>query len=222
VVEPYDIPDDWARYRAVDYGYAAPHCCLWIARKPDGSLVAYRETYGAGMTGTVQAKQIAALSLGESYKASVGDPAMWASHREGLRFQSVADQYKQAGVKLTEAVNDCMSGWDLVHELLDWSEEVPPRLTIFTTCVNLIRTFPMLVRDPNRPEDVDTDGEDHAADTLRYGAVASTKRGKLGEAVAQRRDGGAAVEQHVGLRERIKANKARQAQREARYGGGWS
>jgi hypothetical protein len=35
--------------------------------------------------------------------------------------------------------------------------------------VNLIRTLPTLVHDENNPEDLDTDGDDHAADTLRYG-----------------------------------------------------
>jgi hypothetical protein len=35
-------------------------------------------------------------------------------------------------------------------------------------CPYLIRTLPSLVSDEHKPEDVDTDGEDHAADALRY------------------------------------------------------
>ena len=45
----------------------------------------------------------------------------------------------------------------------------PPRLQVFSTCTNLIRTLPALPYDTIRVEDVDTDAEDHAYDALRYG-----------------------------------------------------
>ena len=38
-------------------------------------------------------------------------------------------------------------------------------------CKAIIRTLPMLQHDPNNIEDVDTDGEDHAADSARYAAM---------------------------------------------------
>jgi len=43
-----------------------------------------------------------------------------------------------------------------------------PVLKVFRNCVNFIRTIPNLVHDKNKVEDLDTDGEDHAADALRY------------------------------------------------------
>ena len=43
-----------------------------------------------------------------------------------------------------------------------------PALQFFATCVNAIRTLPVLQRDKRRPEDCDTHGEDHAADAIRY------------------------------------------------------
>jgi hypothetical protein len=46
-----------------------------------------------------------------------------------------------------------------------------PMLYIFSTCKDLIRTLPALQHDPNRPEDVDTEGEDHAPDALRYACM---------------------------------------------------
>ena len=45
-------------------------------------------------------------------------------------------------------------------------------LYVFSTCTHLIRTLPALQHDADRPEDVDTDGEDHAPDALRYGCMA--------------------------------------------------
>ena len=46
-----------------------------------------------------------------------------------------------------------------------------PSLKIFSNCVNLIRTLPLLPLDKNNPEDVDTNAEDHAYDALRYGVM---------------------------------------------------
>lgn len=175
VVDDPTISPEWAKARAVDYGYAAPFCCLWGAKRPDGAIVIYREAYGPGLTASQQADLVLQLSGDESYRYSMGDPSMWASQREGKRFKSVADQYKAAGVRLKEASNNRLSGWERLHAYLDWAERKPPLLTVSRACTNLIRTLPILVRDPNKPEDVDTETEDHAADALRYLLMAFTR-----------------------------------------------
>lgn len=189
VVDGVKLGADWPRWRAIDYGYAAPFCCLWIAKRPDGSIVVYRELYGTGLTAFEQALQVRVLSAGETYKASVGDPAMWASNREGRRHQSVADQYREMGVKLTRATNDRLAGWERLHQYLSWDEATaetplyPPRLLVSKSCVNLIRTLPLLVRDPHRVEDVDTDMEDHAPDALRYALMEAGRDLRLSAAL---------------------------------------
>jgi hypothetical protein len=45
---------------------------------------------------------------------------------------------------------------------------VPPRLQIFSTCTNGIRVIPAQIHDKLKPEDLDTNGEDHWLDALRY------------------------------------------------------
>lgn len=173
VCEPFPIPESWPKWRAVDYGYAVPYACGWLTRSPSGRIYAYRETYGTRMTAADQAYQVRLASAGEKYFVSVGDPAMWASQREGQRFQSVADQYGEMGVALTPATNDRLSGKSLVHRALEWGEDAPPVLQVFNTCHNLIRTLPLLPVDPHKPEDVDTTTEDHSYDWLRYGLQAA-------------------------------------------------
>ena len=49
------------------------------------------------------------------------------------------------------------------------------RLRIFSTCANLIRTLPQLIYDDRMVEDLNSDGEDHAADDLRYSLVSASK-----------------------------------------------
>ena len=39
---------------------------------------------------------------------------------------------------------------------------------VFSNCKAFIRTIPILQYDEHKPEDLDTDGEDHVADEARY------------------------------------------------------
>ena len=46
-----------------------------------------------------------------------------------------------------------------------------PMLLLFSTSRDLIRTLPALQHDDARPEDVDSDMEDHAPDSCRYACM---------------------------------------------------
>ena len=84
--------------------------------------------------------------------------------------------YEQAGLPVLRANNDRLSSKTLIHRGLRVQADGGPRLLIWDTCVNLIRTLPNLPRDPNRPEDVDTNAEDHAYDGARYLLMGMTGR----------------------------------------------
>lgn len=45
-IEPFKIPDDWPRYRSIDFGFSNPFVCQWWAHDWDGRLYLYRELYG--------------------------------------------------------------------------------------------------------------------------------------------------------------------------------
>ena len=45
------------------------------------------------------------------------------------------------------------------------------QLFFFATCTEAIRTIPSMQHDPDRPEDLDTECEDHAADSVRYACM---------------------------------------------------
>jgi hypothetical protein len=64
-----------------------------------------------------------------------------------------------------------MGGWDQLRSRLKGNADGEPMLFVFSTCADFIRTVPALQHDPDRPEDVDTDGEDHAADEARYACM---------------------------------------------------
>lgn len=187
VVPPCELPERWLRFRAFDWGSAHPFCCQWFAvsdgelpRFPKGALVLYREWYGmqpgkpnVGLKLTAEevADGIKERERGDRIAYGVADPQIFAEDGG----PSIAERMMaRGGVPWRAADNKrvaargAMGGWDLVRSRLKGMDG-KPMLYVFNTCRDLIRTLPALQHDEKRPEDLDTDGEDHAADTLRYG-----------------------------------------------------
>ncbi len=76
----------------------------------------------------------------------------------------------QHGVQWRRADNKRIPGWQQVRFRLN-GEGNEPMLYFLDTCVDTIRTLPALQHDDKNKEDMDTDGEDHAADELRYACM---------------------------------------------------
>ena len=173
VCEPFQIPNYWKRFKASDWGYAAPWCMLWFAVSPDGDVFVYRELYLTSQSVEQMTQKSIELNKDEEFKYKLLDPACWDSSR-GV---SIADQCQAAGEMWQKADNDRASGWMRVRQYLSWEKDQyeritrKPRIQVFSTCINLIKTMPAQVYDKTKKEDLDTDGQDHAADTLRYGLM---------------------------------------------------
>ena len=61
-------------------------------------------------------------------------------------------------------------------------------LYVFSTCRDFVRTVPVLQHDPHRAEDLDTKGEDHAADDGRYACSSRPWVKSLPKDAAEKRD----------------------------------
>lgn len=194
IVEPFPIPDHWMKFRSCDWGSATPFCVLWHAvcsgghfpfgpngiYIPDGAIVTYREFYGwnghpnqglrwpASRVGA----RVKEIEQGEKITYGVIDPKAYSRH-DG---PSHAERMAMAGAYFRMADNNRVAGWDMVRDRLCGSDGDPekdngvgtPMWYVFKTCVHIIRTLPAMQHDLDNPEDADTDGEDHAPDTLRY------------------------------------------------------
>ena len=129
----------------------------------------------------------------ERYFASVGDPSVFSDRRG--QGKSIADLWREAGFPVARAKNARVAGWANVRQYL-WDHEKDngldaqmggPRLYVFDTCPDLVRTIPLMQRDKEHPEDLNTKLEDHAVDALRYllalrpiqqGPISKSKVGK--------------------------------------------
>jgi len=195
VVRHMALPGHWTRFMAMDWGSARPFCVLWLAVSdgeldafPRGALIVEREWYGMqpGQPNTglkLPVEDVARGIVERERKSSlphpryrVADPAMFA--QDGG--PSMAERIYRAtdgDVNLVRADNTrvpqrgAMGGWDQVRARLRGDPDGRPMLFVMDNCQDLIRTLPAMQHDENRPEDLDTEGEDHAVDALRYGCM---------------------------------------------------
>jgi hypothetical protein len=185
IVEPFFIPPQWARIRGFDWGYSKPFCVLWAAVSdgsqvlvegekrtfPSGSLIFYREYYGTTgkpneglkINASEIAKNILEMEEGEEMNDVVADPSIFeTSHGE-----SYAEEMFKFKVYWRPADNKRIAGWQQIRSRLV-GEDDKPLIYYFSSCKNLIRTMPIQQYDKSKPEDLDSDLEDHAVDTERY------------------------------------------------------
>jgi hypothetical protein len=200
VLRPVALPEFWLRFRSGDWGSAKPYAFNWFAvasddwQHPDGvivprgALICYRELYGirtrqdgsyeadVGVKQTAEevAKRILSLEAeDEEIKYGVLDPAAFASDGG----PSIGERMAKAGVWFGKADNKrvatrgALGGHDHFRNRLKGDGDGRPMLYFFANCLHSIRTIPVLQHDDKRAEDIDTDMEDHAYDSARYGVM---------------------------------------------------
>jgi hypothetical protein len=179
VVKPFPLDQGrWVKFYAFDWGYAKPFAVIKLAVNGDGKVVQYGEIYGCEekeynkgvrLPSNKVAEMIYKDAVLEGVSTIICDPAIWGKDDDN---PSPGENLEKAGFNAVRAINDRLSGWGRMHELLQQEDEHnKPMLQIFDTCVDTIRTLPSLTPNKNRPEDVDSNMEDHLADALRYGCM---------------------------------------------------
>lgn len=167
-----DIPKDVDRFLSLDWGYLRPGCVLWWVALPDGKLYVerewmFQETIAAEVAKTVQQYN---RRNGLKIRYCAADPAI--NIRSGESGESIAETLRRNGLPTRNAKNERVNGWARIRHLLRLDKDGIPFLRVSgINCPYLTRTLPQLVSDDHKPEDINSDSEDHAADALRYGAM---------------------------------------------------
>jgi len=183
VVQSFEIPNSWQRYAGIDWGYAEPFACVWMAVDNDNRVYVYREIQATQLDGGDQANLILAAEKahGDGDVIRVADPSMWG--RRGTAM-SIADLYGLEGCGIAPAQNDRIQGWARVHQFLNdgpaceqhraQGKKMCPMLHVFEDkCPLFIEQIPALPRDSNKIDDAVTRNvDDHIADALRYACMA--------------------------------------------------
>lgn len=166
VVKPFEIPADWRRGRAIDWGIANPTCCLWAAEDPKtGNIYIYREHYMAGWTIRQHGLAIRNIEPSAKWEFTVLDPSAFKRERDG---GSVADDFKKDGIMVVPADNTKDRGITLVSHYLT---EIP-KIFFFENCYKTVDEISEYVYEPQHGEknkrEEPRKQNDHAMDALRY------------------------------------------------------
>lgn len=181
--EPHTILPHYKKFICGDYGFAAPSAVYWCYTDNDGRVFVYRELYKSGLTFANLAKEIIRMTGNETIDYWVFDPSIWAKKGETeLSGVEIMEQtYKDVTKKMIiiqKGNNDRINGWGVFREHLKpilIQDKKTTKLQIFNTCREAIRTIPGLIYDEHKVEDLNSDGEDHAADSIRYGLMSRPK-----------------------------------------------
>lgn len=196
VIDPFNIPESWPKFRSMDWGSAKPFSVGWWAvvgddfgtggkLLPRGALVRYREWYGAAGINVglkLSAEDVARGIVEreprtEDLKYGVLDPACFAENGGPSIAERINKVLLGAKRRPFHAADNTrvpqrgsMGGWDQLRARLVGEDGVP-WIYCFSTHTASIRTVPALQHDPAKPEDVNTEGEDHAGDEWRYACM---------------------------------------------------
>jgi hypothetical protein len=161
VCSPFKIPDEWPRWRSIDFGFANPFVCLWLTRDPDKRWYVYAEHYQARESLAFHAERIKGISGRERFRCT------WADHDAQDRFE-----LEKHGIKTMAAKKDVHLGIEAVQTVLKVQGDGRPRLQIFSTCRHTIEEM-IGYRWAEGTESRDAKDEpwkvkDHTLDAIRY------------------------------------------------------
>lgn len=171
-----EIPPGTRIERWIDWGYNSPGVCLWAALLPSGRLYVFHEYVFRNTIASQVATTIAkeTRDIINKYRvrlsSSICDPAMAGT--DGQTGESYLETFSRFGVHCIEGDNQRVLGWGRLRHWLAIAPDNLPWMIIDPRCSYTKRTLPTLVIAKNDPEDLNTDGEDHAADAIRYGVMA--------------------------------------------------
>ncbi|NLF93950.1 MAG: hypothetical protein GX564_08690, partial [Oligosphaeraceae bacterium] len=150
----------WPRYRAIDFGFTNPFCCLWGAVDGDGRLWVYRELYRSQCLVPEMAAIIREVEPGYFY--TVADQESPEGRQE----------LAAAGIDTLEAEKAVTVGIQAVQLRLTKAGDGRPRLFIHSGCVNTISEFFEYrwaeTKEGRNADEKPVKDNDHAMDALRY------------------------------------------------------
>ena len=179
---PLHIPSHVTRFRALDWGSAAPFSVGWYAVS-DGTfgyakdaLIKYQEWYGwtgkpnkgLKMSANLVAQGVIVRDGKVPPSFGVADPSIFATNGG----PSIAEMMLVEKCVWFRGDNAREAGWEQLRRRFSAGDSQATTLLLFhESCESTIRTIPYLQHDDRDPEDLDTDAEDHAADETRYACM---------------------------------------------------
>lgn len=192
VIKPVKLPEGAPKFMTFDWGFGAPFSVGWWWLDSDGRFYRFAEWYGWNGTPN-QGLRLADSEVAQGIikrEKSMGfeieregvvnpqiirlcDPTCFnkkPDYKGGGQGTSTAEEFRRLGLVLRPGDPSRSLKLRQFHQrLLVTKDEKTdkfnvPMMQIYDSCIHFIRTIPTLIINPNNPEDIDTDGEDHVYD----------------------------------------------------------
>ena len=179
-VMPIEVParvyrPDHYTVRCVDYGWQDYSAVYWLVVYDNGAFIDIVSEIYINQSGPeriaqlIKAEEEKLAMLGVRAPAiSVGSPEMGKT--EGTSGQSLSSMFSLHGTPVTPskgAMGSRKTGWAQLQRFLQAG-----RMRYWPgACPNFLRTLPLMMRDPAKPDDIRAKQEDHACDAVRYGLM---------------------------------------------------
>lgn len=180
---PFPVTPAWRPFLAMDYGSGAP-CYIAYCLRATGE-------HGPWAKGSLLIVDETALAKKDEPNVGLGWPpakiaeaihekcAAWniPAHGVGDDYKGLEDTllevFRGLKIYLVKPQKARVAGWAKVLELLHNAKEQNgrPGLYVSARCKYWWATVPFLARDEDKPNDCDTNGCDHSADTTRYATL---------------------------------------------------
>ena len=156
-VKPFEIPDNWLRFAAMDVGWKRT-AALWFAINPeDNTLYAYAEHYRGEAEPVVHAE---AIKTRGKVPIAIDSAAHGRSQIDG---EQLFKMYAELGLDLHNAIKAVEAGLSTTWSMLSFG-----KLKIFDNCTNLLSEMRTYRRDEKGNI---VKSNDHLCDCLRYGVM---------------------------------------------------
>ncbi len=184
VIEPFDPPKHWPRWRAIDHAMNSPCCAIWLTVNTDtaafkgvspNSVYVYREYYEANRSVDQHAASILRASGKERFVDTVIDRSTFQltqSRRDGGRV-SVADLYSEEGLYVSPSVGDPFAR---VERIVTAHRR---GLVVSRSCAHVIEQMPEYYAEASKTDGlykIVNKSRFHAVDALGYGLMVIPQR----------------------------------------------
>jgi phage terminase large subunit-like protein len=164
VIEPFDIPKSWKRYRAIDFGVVNPFCCLvFVHDESDNTLYCVAEYFQTEKTTVHNGNEIKRrFKKYEPFEYTVCDPESKDGRLILARHCDIPNKSAPKHLGVINTIN-------LVKGKLAPDAEGKPHLYIFNNCKELLKEFRLYSwKKSNNGKDGVKKQYDHGMDSLRY------------------------------------------------------
>lgn len=163
---------EFYHFIAMDYGHSKPASVGFYEVLPDGHIHRYDGIYVTGQTYDQLGELIKekASRYKFKYQFIISDPAVHGDrehHHSSFAGETGAETiHNITGITVIRGDNRRLIGWGRIRVFLQHN-----MLSFDPATHEHVETITTLCHDEKNPEDLDTDGEDHFADELRYACM---------------------------------------------------